>query len=141
MQAHTPIAPTVPIRYVAEMCVRAPRAVVQRALRRAGIAERSAWAAGFRVTGAQTLTVYETIVRETEDELFGAMRKPVPRGSYATLVRMLTRVRDIAMALDATIDFFTLFDGHAPWRIEIAAGAVVLSLAPRTATQSSALLF
>jgi AraC-like DNA-binding protein len=135
------LSPSVPIRYVSEMCARAPRAVVRRALRRAAVHERDLRDANVRVTGAQALAVYETIVRATDDELFGAMAKPVPRGSYAALVRMLTRVRDAAAALEASVDFFALFDGHAHWRIETSARSAVLSLAPRTDAQAGSLLF
>ncbi|WP_394827272.1 helix-turn-helix domain-containing protein [Pendulispora albinea] len=141
MRKGEPLLATVPIRYVTEMCSRIEPAIVARALRNAGIAARKGHVGGFRVTGAQVLAVYETIVRATDDELFAMMQRPVPRGSYATLVRMLTRVRDVAAALEATADFFALFDGHVHWRIEMSEGTAVLSLEPHTTIQSGALLF
>lgn len=96
---------------------------------------------GLRATGEATAAVYRAVVRTLDDELFGYFTRPVPRGTYATLVRLMTGCRNVRAALDAATELYRLFDAHAHWALEVESGRVALSCCPRTETHRSSLLY
>lgn len=105
------VRPTIPIAYLADLGVRSPRSAVREALEAASLAPRVLSSRRLRVSILQFSRFYGTLVRALDDEVCGLLAKPVPRGSYATLVRLLASSDDLASALDGASRFYGLFDG------------------------------
>lgn len=130
---------TIPIRFAREMVAHVEDA--RAALRQAGIAQGALDHPGFRISGEQMGALADVLGRANDDELYGAFRRPVPRGTYATLVRMMTGYSTLRQTLDAANELYGLFDQHRPWTIEVSQGSCTLRLRPRTRAQRSSLLY
>src|SRR5262249_3232187 len=74
-------------------------------------------------------------------ELFGFLRKPVPRGAYAVLVRLLTGSPDIHAALESTARFYGIFDAHRYLLLSVDGTRATLSVHPRDADQARSIFF
>jgi AraC-like DNA-binding protein len=135
--------PTIPVRYLAEMCARsgATQSAIARALGEASLPPSALRHSGLRVSVIQLERFYRALRRETGDEMFGYFERPVPPGSYATIVRLMTSCGDIASALDASFRFYRLFDHQHYWRVEEAAGRVTVTIDPRDADQRASIYF
>lgn len=140
LEAHDDfVRPTIPFRYVAEMLAAASD-VDARLLTHAGVPEDAYEKEGYRVSGAQFEALHHGLVTLTDDEVYGMLRRPVPRGTYGTLVRQAVGYRDMRATLNGAMDLYGLFDGHAPWTLSVKSEMATLRLQPRDATQRGSLL-
>src|SRR4051794_20485748 len=129
------VRPTIPIAYVADVAQRCgARAAVSRALADAAIAP-GALSSRLRISIAQLERFHASLSRALDDELFGYFARPVPRGSYATLVRLLTGCADVTAVLESAARFYALFDRHPYARLELDRRRVRVILATRDAEQ------
>src|SRR5688572_4118699 len=92
------VFPTIPARFVEELLGRVDLSPEARAacLAEAGIPEDALSNPRFRSSAAQFSSLYLAARRAGQDELFGYFERKVPPGSYASLVRILTRCSDVA---------------------------------------------
>lgn len=132
---------TIPIRYVAEMLSAQGDAETSERLARVGIPVEALSQPGYRVAGAQIAALHDALVRDHDDELYGAFRRRVPRGSYASFLRLATAFPTLRDALVGAIDFYGLFDLHAPWELREQAALATLRLRPRDPRQRGSLMF
>src|SRR4051794_17232349 len=108
------VRPTIPIAYlvdIARRCRAHPRELA-RALAASAIVPDALGSRHLRVSIAQFERFYAALGRELDDELFGYFARPVPRGAYATLLRLLTGSSDVHAALESAARFYRLFDRH-----------------------------
>jgi AraC-like DNA-binding protein len=131
------VAPTIPIVYLREMS----RFASPRAVARAGVSRATLAAPRMRASIVQVERFCLALVRETGDELFGFFARPVPRGAYAVLVRLLAGCADVTSMLDATMRFYRLFDSHAYWALSVGRRDASLSLSFRDARQARSIFF
>jgi AraC-like DNA-binding protein len=136
-----PAHATIPIRYVTDMLanvvVDAQALVAEAAIPLSALSQP-----GYRVNGEQVAILHRAIVRRCDDELYGTFVRPVPRRTFANMVRMGTGCRDIRAMLEAAIDLYALFDeGHAHWTLGVDAELATLTVNPRSDVQRQSLLF
>jgi len=135
------VRPTIPIGYVVEIASRCPSRAIARALAACSVAPRTLRAPRFRLSIAQFVRFHTALSRELDDEMFGYFPRPVPRGAYATLVRMLTGSADVRAMLESANRFYRLFDRHDYLQLEIARGRATLMLHARQAWQERSIFF
>lgn len=131
------VAPTIPIVYLREMS----RFASARAVSRGGLPAAMLNAPRMRASIVQVERFYLSLVRETQDELFGFFARPVPRGAYAVLVRLLTGCADVTSMLDATVRFYGLFDAHRYLTLSVGRRDATLALTCREARQARSIFF
>lgn len=135
-------APTIPARYAREALDRLPLddAARTRILRDAGLPALVPRGARRRLTAKQFASVYRGAIRAGSDESLGYAAHATPPGSYAYLVRSLTRCTDLAACLEQADEFYRLFDPGGGWEIERGATTTCLRLRlPRAAQRASIL--
>ncbi len=125
------VRPTIPIAYLAEMAEGGRAADVRDALAAASLSPRALASRRMRVSIAQLVRFHGSLVRARDDEMFGFLPRPVPRGAYAMLVRLLAGRGDLASTLDAASRFYALFARRDLLALEIARAAATLSLDAR----------
>lgn len=135
------VRPTIPIAYVVEIAKRCPARAIVRALGAAGVPPRVLRVPRFRLSIAQYVRFHGALSRELDDEMFGFFARPVPRGAYATLVRMLTGSANVGAMLASANRFYRLFDRHDYLRVEVARGRATVSLDVREAWQGRSIFF
>lgn len=111
------------------------------ALARGGLTETALADGALRVPQDRYRALFDAAVREGDDELFGFLQRPVPRGTFATLVRTLARCRTAGDAVHVANDLYGLFDRHRPWRLSAGRGRVTLELVPRTERQAASAVY
>ena len=112
----------------------------ERARRSVAAGTRNAIAAAAREHRADQ-RVHAALSRALDDELFGYFARPVPRGTFATLVRLLTGCADVRAAFDAMTRFYRLFDRHAYLKLAIDRRHATLVLDPRDREQARSIFF
>jgi AraC-like DNA-binding protein len=130
------VRPTIPIAYLADMTTGARAGAIRKALGAASLPKRALSSRRMRVSITQFERFYTTLVRARDDELFGFLARPVPRGAYAMLVRLLTGSEDLGSALDAAARFYRLFDGRPVFELTVDRTTTTLSLDPRHRAKS-----
>lgn len=95
----------------------------------------------FRVDQRTYYRLHHAVVEAADDELFGFMRRRVPRGAFARLVRLLSRLRTLRDCVEAGADFYALFDGGPHWALIEQGGIAELRVTPRTPGQAASILF
>ena len=133
--------PTIPVRYVREMLEAVPAADRDPLLQQAGLGAIDTREDLVRVSGAAMELLHHAVARRTDDEVYGAFERPVPRGSYATVLRMACQASDLRGALAIATDFYALFDRRRPWRLSTRGDELTLVLDPRPGRQRSSLLY
>lgn len=134
------VSPTVPAAFLADFFAGQGR---RRAalLRRVGIGAAALRDPGFRVTPMQFGAAFRQVVREGGDELFGLYARPVPRGSYARLLRLQTYCPNVQVALQEGAGFYGLFDGAPPWHAVAGEAADEIRLALRSERQAASVMY
>src|SRR5690348_2538766 len=102
------VKPTIPVAYAAELLAHAKPAARIRALQLAGLPENLLSLRRYRASVEQIERLYVAIVRAEDDEMFGFLRRPVPRGSYAVLLRLLAGSRNVADMIESSSRFYAL---------------------------------
>ena len=136
-------APTIPARFAREMIGR-PRFdadEIDRILGGTDLTTSILRRGRFRLSARQFLALYNRTVIDTDDELFRFMKRPVPRGAYITLMKILTRAPKISDCIGASIDYYRLYNGAEPWRLTVSDETVHLDVQPQTKAQSRSILF
>ncbi len=113
----------------------------EQALDHADIGPAILAAQGLRVSPAQFERLHHFVVRARDDEVHGLLRRPVPRGTFASFVRLATQLPTVRSLLIAGNEIYGLFDRGAPWTVETGQSDVVLGLAARRGPQTESLLF
>lgn len=139
----TIVRPTIPVRYLIEMGARSGASApnIAAALAESGLPGGALRMRRLRISIAQFETFYDVLRRRIGDELFGYSERPVPPGSYATLVRLLTGCADLSSAFDELARFYRLFDRHAYWRLDVRDQLATLTLTPRDRDQARSVFF
>jgi AraC-like DNA-binding protein len=135
------VRPTIPIAYLAEMAARARGGDVRASLAAAGLPVRALASRRLRVSIAQLARFHASLVRAGDDEMFGFLARPVPRGGYAMLVRLLTGAGDLAAVLDAASRFYGLFEKRSLLALAISGATATLSLDARAGRQARSVFF
>jgi len=131
--------PTIPVRYLREMLEGVPERDRRALLEQAGLGSTDL-DDGVRVSGVAMELLHHAVARRTDDELYGAFVRAVPRGSYATVLKMGCQAPDLRRALAIATDFYALFDRRPPWRLSTRGDELTLVLDPR-ARQRTSLLY
>lgn len=129
-------AATVPACYVREALAHVRGAQRARVLRDAGIAR-----AELRVTPAQFALVCRGAVRVTDDEAFGYLPRPVPRGAFVVALRLMARCPDLAACIDEATAFYRLFDPAGGWALDVRDGAATVRLVWSSRAQAASIFF
>src|SRR5438105_15081269 len=97
------VRPTIPIAYLVDIATRCRthRREIARALAASSLAPNALSSRRLRVSIAQFDRFHATLSRALDDEVFGFFARPVPRGAYATLVRLLTGSTDVRAMLES----------------------------------------
>jgi AraC-like DNA-binding protein len=135
------VAPTIPIAYLLEMAHAAPPRRVAAALLEAGLPKGALGAPRMRSSIVQCERFYRSLVRASGDELFGFFERPVPRGAYGVLVRLMAGCDDVTSMLDAAGRFYGLFDAHPYWALSVSRRDAVLALSCRAKEQARSIFF
>lgn len=85
--------------------------------------------------------LHRAVVRARDDELYGYLPRPVPRGTYETLVRVATRLPDLRAVFDAAQDVYGLFAQRPVWRLRVGRAGARLEVLAATRAQQGSLLF
>lgn len=131
--------PTIPVRYVREMLEAVPAEERRALLQQAGLGSTDPHDDPTRVSGVAMELLHHAVARRTDDELYGAFERAVPRGSYATVLKLACRAADLRGALAIATDFYALFDRRRPWRLSTRRDELTLVLDPRGSQRSSLL--
>jgi len=137
------VRPTIPIAYVADIvarCRATPRAIAG-ALAAGDIPARALASRRMRVSIVQLERFHAALGRAGDDEVFGFFARPVPRGSFATLLALLVDCDDVRAMLDAAARFYRLFDRHAYFAFELDRRRATLHLVTRDAEQARSIFF
>lgn len=134
-------AATVPVRFLRDLFggLDGPQACA--VLARAGLSADALADDGFRASPVLFGRLLRAAMRAGGDEMLGLHARPVPPGAYVRLLHFLVHCPDIATALDEAAGFYRLFDGAAPWTIDISGPVARLRLAARGQAQGQSLLY
>ena len=135
------VRPTIPIAYVVDIARRCPSRAISRALAASSISSHALRAPRVRISIAQYLRFHTVLSRDIDDEMFGYFARPVPRGAFATMLRMLTGSPDIRAMLVSAGRFYRLFDRHDHLHVAIARDRATLTLHPRETAQARSVFF
>lgn len=137
---HVP-RPTIASAYLRDMVASLDGGVRARLLAGHGLVESNLVDETFRVPQATYRALHHAVVRAADDELFGMMARPVPRGAFAALVRMLARYRTARDCIHASAAFYAMFDGEPHWHWAFEAGEATVTLETHTPGQARSVLF
>jgi AraC-like DNA-binding protein len=132
---------TIPVRYAREALARLGVAAAERThiLRAAGIAPGLVRAGGGRLTGSQFARLHRRAVAASGDESLGYAEHRTPVGSFAFLVRSLTRCPDVAACLEQASAFYRLFDPRGGWEVDVAPATTTIRLCASGRAQAGSL--
>ncbi len=136
-------APTVPVRFLRDLFAAQDigPALRDAALARAGLRPGALDDDGFRASPVTFGRLLRAAIRAGDDELLGHAGRKLPPGAYARLLHFLVHCADIATALDEAAGFYRLFDGTAPWTVEVAGPVARLRLSLQRPVQRRSLLY